>query len=314
VTVTVAARRLGVAAATLRSWDRRYGLGPSGHVAGSHRRYTEDDLRRLARMRELTLRGVAPSAAALEALETPAAPSRRSRSSREGDPQPPPRGLLARRRAAGEAAAAVPPAAATRGLRRAALALDAVVCDEILAASLRRRGALGTWQEVVAPALVGLGERWRLTGAGVDAEHVLSDSVLTAFRAVAMAAARALHGRPVLLAGVPEEAHALPLYALAAALAERRIPSRVIGASVPWPVIGAAVSRTGPPAVFLWSQRPATADLAGVATLPTTRPPARVVLCGPGWVGGRSGPGRLDVAHAEDLPSALAYGVWASGG
>ena len=38
LTVAAVARRLGVAPATLRTWDRRYGLGPSEHSAGSQRR------------------------------------------------------------------------------------------------------------------------------------------------------------------------------------------------------------------------------------------------------------------------------------
>ena len=36
--VAAVARRLGVAPATLRTWDRRYGLGPSVHAPGAHRR------------------------------------------------------------------------------------------------------------------------------------------------------------------------------------------------------------------------------------------------------------------------------------
>ena len=64
VAVAVVAKRLGVAPATLRTWDRRYGLGPSERSAGSHRRYTRDDVLRLMVMRRLTLEGVAPADAA----------------------------------------------------------------------------------------------------------------------------------------------------------------------------------------------------------------------------------------------------------
>lgn len=70
--VAVVARRLGVAPATLRTWDRRYGLGPSEHRAGAHRRYTDDDVARLVVMRRLTLDGVAPADAARVALDTEA--------------------------------------------------------------------------------------------------------------------------------------------------------------------------------------------------------------------------------------------------
>lgn len=68
--VAAVAKRLGVAPATLRTWDRRYGLGPSGRTAGSHRRYTPDDVARLLVMRRLTLEGHAPGDAARAAIET----------------------------------------------------------------------------------------------------------------------------------------------------------------------------------------------------------------------------------------------------
>jgi len=71
LTVAAVARRLGVAPSTLRTWDRRYGLGPSAHTAGSHRRYGPDDLHRLSVMRGLTLEGVPPAEAAQIALGTP---------------------------------------------------------------------------------------------------------------------------------------------------------------------------------------------------------------------------------------------------
>ena len=64
LTVAAVARRLGVAPSTLRTWDRRYDLGPSAHTAGSHRRYGPEDLARLVVMRRLTLEGVPPAEAA----------------------------------------------------------------------------------------------------------------------------------------------------------------------------------------------------------------------------------------------------------
>ncbi|MCW2622208.1 MAG: MerR family transcriptional regulator, partial [Frankiales bacterium] len=66
--VAAVARRLGVAPATLRTWDRRYGLGPSFHEPGSHRRYGPADLERLDLMHRLTVQGVAPADAARHAL------------------------------------------------------------------------------------------------------------------------------------------------------------------------------------------------------------------------------------------------------
>src|SRR3954465_12923467 len=68
------ARRLGVAVTTLRTWHQRYGLGPSGHVPGRHRRYTTQDLDQLQVMRRLTAQGGAPAGAAAWARRVPVPP------------------------------------------------------------------------------------------------------------------------------------------------------------------------------------------------------------------------------------------------
>ena len=75
LTVAAVARRLGVAPATLRTWDRRYGLGPSEHRAGAHRRFSAVDLTRLEHMRRLVLAGLPPGDAAREALALDVDPS-----------------------------------------------------------------------------------------------------------------------------------------------------------------------------------------------------------------------------------------------
>lgn len=61
------AERLGIATATLRTWDRRFGLGPSAGTTDQPR-YDSQDLARLEVMRALTLDGVAPVDAAQTAL------------------------------------------------------------------------------------------------------------------------------------------------------------------------------------------------------------------------------------------------------
>src|SRR5205823_10629094 len=60
LTVAATARRLGVAPGTLRTWDRRYGIGPSDHAPGRHRRYSTADVARLELMQRALVRGVSP--------------------------------------------------------------------------------------------------------------------------------------------------------------------------------------------------------------------------------------------------------------
>lgn len=260
LTVAAVARRLGVAPATLRTWDRRYGLGPSRHATGTHRRYGPDDLARLEVMRRLVAEGVAPKDAARAARDGVA----------PAVPPPPPPGRAALSGTEG----------LVRGLARAAYALDVDTVVATVSDLLAEHGVVATWERVLVPVLVGAGVRWETTGEGVDVEHLLSQAVTTALERHLPPAPQP--PRPVLLACAPEDLHELPLRVLAAALAETGHGCRFLGAAVPADALRAAVRRTGAAVVVVWAQRPDTADVS-VLDLPVTRPATKVLAAGPGW-------------------------------
>ena len=301
LTVAAVAHRLGIAPSTLRTWDRRYGLGPSEHTSGAHRRYGPADLARLDLMRRLVLEGVAPAEAARTALAAPAGSDAATEPPAGREQFPDQRGGLPRRHAPGGRVLALPGADdVVRGLGRAAMALDS---DAVLATvnrELDRHGVVRTWESVLVPVLVAAGARWQATGEGVEVEHLLADCVTTALRG--RAGVPTTSPRPVLLACAPGDLHDLPLHAVAAALAEAGHGSRVLGAAVPADALHAAVRRTGPAALFVWSQRPETGRPGLLGSLPVMRPPTVVVAGGPGWPAAL--PAR--VARADDLGAALA--------
>jgi hypothetical protein len=108
----------------------------------------------------------------------------------------------------------------------------------------------------------------------------------------------------VLLAAAPNEQHSLPLHVLAAALAERGIPSRNLGAAVPPHALAEAVRRVGPAVLFLWSSLRATGDPALLESVPVTLPAVSVLLGGPGWWLEEMPPRTSfsqDLGHAVDL-------------
>ena len=260
-----AARRIGVAATTIRTWDRRYGLGPSYREPGRHRRYSQDDLARLALMRRLTVDGVAPAEAARIAKATADPLSQMSPGTRPGSGRP-------------SRPAARPPATG-RGLRRAALALDPADVDRLLELALAR-GVVPAWTTVIAPALRDLGSQYSVAGRYIAAEHLLASAVSAALARVPRPRTRP----QILLACAPAEQHYLPLEALAAALAERGTASRMLGARMPVNALLEALARTGPAAVLIWAHAPVTADYDQLAAVARTRPrPPVVAACGPGW-------------------------------
>jgi len=285
LTVAAVARRLGVAPATLRTWDRRYALGPSAHTAGAHRRYGPHDVARLEVMRRLTMEGVAPADAARVARDFHGpAP--------EEALAPPPDARVVSMRAESRA---------VRGLVNAASALDAGQTARVLSEAIHRRGVVWTWDHLAVPALVSVGARWEATGRGIEVEHLLSSCVATALTGAVESPRRPLNARPVLLAAADEEQHVLPLHALAAALAERHIATHLLGMRVPTAALFDAVRRTGPAVVFVWSRLEATGDPDALAALPAMRPPVAVVAGGPGW----TSPLPPGVQRAHDLVEAV---------
>jgi hypothetical protein len=301
--VAAVARRLGVATGTLRTWDRRYGLGPSVHEAGTRRRYTVTDLGRLTLMRRLMLEGVGTADAARTATETGAAALPAADDLLPEAPAPAARGRRGSRTGGGRVVATRDAGPAARGLARAAMGLDSDACTALLRASLARSGVVATWNELLVPVLTGVGDRWRSTGAGVEVEHLLSECAEAALRSVPAAAGQPRNARPVLLAALEPEDHRLPLVALAAALAERRVAVRPLGARLPPRALVDAVNRTGALAVFLWAQ-----GAAGPARLPDgdllagVRPRPVMVLGGPGWDGEAD---RAGLTRVTDLESAV---------
>jgi hypothetical protein len=132
--------------------------------------------------------------------------------------------------------------------------------------------------------LTGLGQRWNDTGGTIETEHLVSESVKQAFGTYAHELVRGERTeRVVLLAAAPDEPHNLPLWALAAALAERSVVSVQLGSRLPVHSLTSAVKRTGPAAVFVWSQTDETGHLDLLEAIPDSRRPPLVLVGGPGW-------------------------------
>ncbi|MFF4243238.1 MerR family transcriptional regulator [Streptomyces sp. NPDC001822] len=306
------ARRLGVAPTTVRSWDRRYGLGPPGHTDGGHRRWTSVDVARLERMCALAATGVPPAEAARQARgEAPPdrqpSPADEARAATAPGPAAP---LHRGRSKAGSGLRLGDVRRECRGVAHAALRLDAPALDALMAVAIEEHGLVTAWSEVIMPALQAVGSKWEGSGEGyVEVEHFLSWHVSGALRRHAPPAVADRAGAVTVLACVPGEHHTLPLEVLVAALAERGLPVRMFGGALPVESLVSAVRRTGPAAVGLWAQSRGTASrplAQHVAAMEWGVRGARrnpvVLTLGPGWAG-RSVPG---LPHPHGLAEAVA--------
>ncbi|MBT0994382.1 MerR family transcriptional regulator [Cellulomonas sp. DKR-3] len=250
LTVAAVAARLGVAPATLRTWDRRYGLGPSERSAGSHRRYTGVDVERLLVMRRLTLDGVAPGDAARLALLADLGPAGAG---------------TAPSTAPGGGAAATPAA-----LLDAALAGDRAACGRLVA--LRAGAGRGEieewWAGLVEPVLSDVARRTVVDRPGQDAGLVLRGC---AAEAIAAWLPEGRRGAVVLVLVPPGQERPLVAQALAAALVAGGADARIVGGPVGRRHALELVVMTRPVALVTVSAR-ADADLSLVDEVAAERP------------------------------------------
>ena len=260
LSVAAVARRIGVAPATLRTWARRYGIGPTEHEAGSHRKYCPSDLAKLTVMRRLISSGVAPADAAEQA--------------KAHDGEVIIEEFTSLCRECNETIDAI---------FNAAEAHDSLFVETMLRNEISENGIISAWQEVFVPVLIQVGAAWEKSGKGIEVEHMLTEILKRVLRESASEIVAPVNTRPVLLASVGEELHSLALHALAAALAERGIETHFLGARTPVEAISSMVSRFAPPAVFLWAQLPVNGDPKFVTGIPAVRPAPRVIIGGPGW-------------------------------
>ncbi|MGV9773895.1 MerR family transcriptional regulator [Streptosporangium sp. NPDC003464] len=329
------ARRLGVPAPTLRTWNLRYGIGPSHRSPGGHRRYDAGDLRRLEEMNRLIRAGVPAADAARMVLRTAAAPAGAEPwgepasavpggSPRPTPPETAPASPPEQPSETGPASAGGRPPSAAAGLTRprlpdtapwvrpaiptatmlarAATALDSRTVSGWIGAALDRHGIMWTWENLVLPVFGTICRRQAETGASVEIEHLFTDRLLAALIPLVERPSHPVNGRPVLLACAEDEQHSLPIYALAAVLTtDHHVETRVLGARTPYPALADAMRRLGPAAVFVWSQLRETGDPAPLASLPLLRPASRVIVGGPGWGDGLP----PSIPHATSFREAL---------
>ncbi|GAA4627580.1 MerR family transcriptional regulator [Cellulomonas oligotrophica] len=249
--VAAVARRLGVAPATLRTWDRRYGLGPSAHSAGAHRRYSARDVERLLVMRRLTIEGVAPAEAARRALTADvSAPS-----PAPALPSPRPAGL--------------PGGGGVDAVVDAALAGQHDRCAGLLAVA-ETDDVATWWTTLVEPVLAALALRTVVDRPGVDAGATVTAAALGALRARTVRPPRP--GAPVVLVlTTPGEPRPLLAHALAAALAVAGVDARTVGGPVSSRHAGELVVMTRPGALVTVTSRDEP-DLGVVAWLAREHP------------------------------------------
>lgn len=224
--IHAAAELCGVNPATLRAWERRYGVPVPRRTAAAYRLYTVEDVDQIRRMRELVEQGVAPAEAARTVRE-PAALGGPSAGA-TGD------GIEATRIRLLAAAERMDSAAIDAELARASMLLDAQTL----------------YERVVSPVAVEIGRRWEEGEISVAHEHLVSERLEFALRAALRSVERP-DGPTVVCACVDAEQHVIGLLGAALRFAGNGAHVVLLGSTTPPAAIASAVERLSPRLVAL---------------------------------------------------------------
>ena len=229
--INVVAELTGVPAATLRAWERRYGIPTPARTAASYRLYSDLDVSELKRLRDLCASGMAIAEAA-----------RLVRGDRGATPSalPPPAGDLP-----------TAPALVLEAILAAVLDFDPPRIQREVTRALYIGNARDTFDLVLAPALRRIGDLWHEGKVSVAQEHLASEIIHGVTSSLVRLAQPSEPRWRVLLACVEDEQHFLGLHGVAIQMASWGIESIILGARTPPQAVADAIAHLNPDAVGL---------------------------------------------------------------
>jgi len=217
----------GVSTATLRAWERRYGVPSPARTASAYRLYTDADVTLIKTMRDLVSNGMAAAEAARAVL-----------SQTVQAPPPPVEGVD-------------PYEAARDRIVDAALRFDPEGLELEVNRTLSLGPAATIFDKTLGPAMGRIGDLWHQGSLTVAQEHMATQIVMGSLIDLLRLAQPADSTRRVALACFAEEDHTLGLYGVALRFASWGFRTLMIGPRTPPAAVARVVDALAPDVVAL---------------------------------------------------------------
>jgi MerR family transcriptional regulator, light-induced transcriptional regulator len=217
----------GVSTATLRAWERRYGVPSPARTASAYRLYSDADVALIKTMRDLVNEGMAAAEAARKVLaattgSSPAAPD-------EIDPF----------------------TAAADRIVEATVRFDPDGLELEVNRSLSLGPAVTIFDRTLGPALRRIGDLWHQGTVTVAQEHLASQIMMGTLIDLLRLTQPSDSARRIALACFADEDHTLGLHGVALRFASWGFRTMLIGARTPPPAVARVVETLSPDVVAL---------------------------------------------------------------
>ena len=232
--------RLSITASTLRTWERRYGVGPSFRTQGGHRRYTERDIDRVELMRRLVARGVSAQDAARVA---------RSLDRDELD--------LALTDELNRAPTRLAPEDLVDAVMAAVATQDLERLSQLFVGLLRQGRLTESWRDVLSPALVRMSVESSTGSLPTSSVAAATEVFMRELRSLVALERLPDTGRTsILFARNVPEIEAIPLLVLEAALVQAGVSTHAVGPEAGSRSVASMATRLRPDILITWGHPP----------------------------------------------------------
>ena len=244
----VVLKETGIAADTLRAWERRYGLPMPQRTKGGHRLYSQRDIEIIRWLMKQLESGLSISRAVDMYNEQLASGS---------DPLPAPRAE------SGFAVQSLTTNPNLDGLRtawlNACLAYDESQADQIFNQAFALHSVETVTSNLIQQGLHELGEMWLSGKASVQQEHFATGLVMRRLETLIASSPAPTRRETILLACPPDEWHTFSLVLLHLHLRRRGFPTVYLGANVPMARIEEMIQTIKPSLIVMAAQQLITA-------------------------------------------------------
>lgn len=225
----------GVSSATLRAWERRYGVPVPSRTASAYRLYSEEDVALVTRMRDLVKIGTAPAEAARAILGESNVGLADIGVGAVGTP----------------VVGKDPYVVATERIVEAVKRFDPDGLEQEIARTMTLGPAVVIYDRTIGPALIQIGDLWHSGEVTVAQEHLASNVLGGTLVHLLRLAQPSDALRRIVLACFAEEEHVLGLYGAGLRFASWGYRTLMLGASTPAAAIARVIEALEPDVVGL---------------------------------------------------------------